>query len=93
MVEGQLRLLSAARSFKGGLRRVVDLVEGLGPLEHLAVVHARNLVAAEEMADRLAERVAFARERIWIRETGAVLSSHAGRGVIGVLAVPIRPPT
>ncbi len=89
VVDGQLRLLGAARSFQGGLRRVLNLVERLGPLEHLAVVHTRSHEMAEEMANRLAERIGFPRERIWVRETGAVLACHAGAGVIGVLAVPV----
>jgi len=91
LVDGQLRLLSAARSFRGGLRRVLNLVERLGPLEHLAVVHVRRQETAEEMADQLAERIGFLRERIWVRETGVVLTCHAGAGVIGVLAVPVGP--
>ncbi len=88
VVDGQLRLLGVSRSFQGGLKRVLNLVERLGPLEHLAVVHTRRQETAEEMADRLAERIGFPRERIWLRETVAVLASHAGKGVIGVLAVP-----
>ena len=88
LVEGQLRLLGAVRSFQGGLRRVLHLVERLGPLEDLAVVHTRRQEVAEEMANRLTERVAFPRELIWVLETGAVLASHAGPGVVGVLAVP-----
>ena len=91
VVEGQLRLLGAARSFQGGLKRVLHLVEQLGPLEHLAVVHTRYREKAEQVADWLAERTGFPRGRIWIRETGAVLASHAGAGVLGVLAVPISP--
>jgi len=87
LVEGQLRLLGATRSLNGGLRRVLDLVEGLGPLEHLAVVHTRRQEMAEQMADWLAERTGFLREHIWVRETGPALSSHGGPGVIGVLAV------
>ena len=90
VAEGQLRLLTAARSFQGGLRRVQGLVERLGPLEHLAVVHTRRREVAEELADRLAECIGFARDRIWVLETGAVLASHAGPGVIGVLALPIE---
>jgi DegV family protein with EDD domain len=89
VVEGQLRLLGAARSFQRGLRRVLNLVEGLGPPEDLAVVHTRRQETAEEVADRLAERTGFSRERIWVRETGPVLSCHAGVGVIGVLTVPM----
>jgi DegV family protein with EDD domain len=88
VVDGQLQLMGAARSLKGGVRRVLNLVEELGPLEHLAVMHARSQELAEETADRLAERVGFPKEHIWVQETGAVLASHAGPGVIAVMAVP-----
>jgi DegV family protein with EDD domain len=87
-VEGRVQLLTVARSFQGGLRRVLDLVDQLGPLEHLAVMHARSLEKAEQTVDRLAERTGFSKERIWLQETGAVLASHAGAGAVGVLAVP-----
>jgi len=88
VVDGQLRLMGAARSIQGGFRRVVDLVERLRPLDHLAVVHTRRHDQAEDIAQRLAQCTGFPRERVWVRETGAVLSSHAGAGVIGVLALP-----
>jgi len=88
VVDGRLRLLGAARSFTSGLRRVLNQVERMGSLEHLAVVHTRRRETAEEMADRLAARTHFPRAHIWLRETGSVLATHAGPGVIGVLAVP-----
>lgn len=88
LVEGQLRLVSAARSFKRALGRVLGATERLGPLEYLAVVHSRAADLAEEVADDLARRTGLARERISVRETGVVLSVHAGPGVIGVLAIP-----
>lgn len=90
MEEGQLRLSSAARSFKGGVARVLDAVAQLGPLDHLAVVHTRNLPTAQQVADQLAQRIGFPRERIWVRETEGVLAVHAGPGVIGVMAVPVK---
>jgi fatty acid-binding protein DegV len=80
VVEGRLRLVGAARSFKSGLRGVLNLVERMGPLEHLAVVHTRNQEVAKKVADQLAERIRFPRARIWVQETGAVLSTHAGPG-------------
>ncbi len=88
LIEGQLRLVSAARSFKGGLKRVLDLAVRLAPLEYLSVVHTRSQETAEETADRLAEHTGFARERVWVRETGTVLACHAGPGAIGVMTVP-----
>jgi DegV family protein with EDD domain len=87
-VEGQLRLLGAARSSERGLGRMLNVVEGMGPLERLAVVHTRNPELAQRMASRLAEHTHFPREHIWVRETGAALATHAGPGVIGVLALP-----
>lgn len=89
VVEGQLRLLGAARSFKGALKRVFGAVERMGSLEHLGVVHTRNQSLAEQVAEQLAQRLGFPEERIWLAETGPVLASHAGPGVIGVMAVPV----
>jgi DegV family protein with EDD domain len=88
LVDGQLQLMSAARSFHKGVRRMQESVEALGPLEYLAVVHTRRQALAEEVAGRLAERIRFPRGRIWVAETGPALASHAGPGVIGVMAVP-----
>ena len=92
MEEGQLRLSGAARSFKGALARVLSMVEQMGPLDHLAVVHTRNLHTAQQVAEQLAQRIGFPRERMWLRETEGVLAVHAGPGVIGVMAVPSGPP-
>ena len=89
MVEGQLKLEGAARSLRGALARVQESVAGLGPLEALAVIHARNPGMADQVADELSRRLGFPRERIWVRETGAALAVHAGPGVVGVMAVPV----
>ncbi len=88
LVEGRLRLVGPSRSFERALRRVLDLVQDMGPLEALGVAHTRKVQVAQEMADRLAQRTEFPREQVWLRETGAVLASHAGPGVVGVMAVP-----
>ena len=80
--------MGAARSFDSALRRVHNSVEGMGPLDHLAVVHTRRLRDALAFADRLAERTHVRRETVLVREAGAALAAHAGPGVIGVMAVP-----
>ena len=90
VVDGQLRLMGAARSIQGGLRRMTDLVERLRPLENLAVVHTRRHDRAQDVAQRLAQLTGFPSERVWVRETGAVLSAHAGAGVIAILALPAK---
>lgn len=88
LVEGQLRLMGATRSFKGALRRILAQVERLGPLEHAAVVHTRIPKIADVFADQLAQIAGFPREQIWLHETGAVLATHGGPGVLGILAAP-----
>jgi DegV family protein with EDD domain len=88
MVEGQLRLLGAARSCRSAMRRLVEQVGELGPLEHLAVLHTRNKEAAERLAGQLAERFHFPPQQIWLQEVGAVLACHAGPRAIAILAIP-----
>ena len=90
-VEGHVQLLGVARSFRRGFDRVLYAVEELGPLERLAVMHARNVEAAEGVADRLAERLTFPRGDILVGETGAVVASHAGAGAVGVFAISRSP--
>ena len=89
-VQGHLRPWGAARSLKGGIRRVLNAVEQVGPLEHLAVVHKRSLDKAHALADRLAKLTGYPRESILVQEIGAALASHAGPGVVGAVAVPVR---
>jgi DegV family protein with EDD domain len=88
VTEGHLRLGGAVRSLKSGARRLMDKVEELGPLEQLGVLHTRIPGRAAELADAMAERLGFPREEIWIREPKAALSTHAGPGALGVVAVP-----
>jgi DegV family protein with EDD domain len=87
-VEGQLRPLSAARSVKGALRRAISTLERMGPMEHLAVAHTRSQELAEQVAKQLSDRFSLPLEKVWLRETGAVLATHAGPGVIAVVAIP-----
>lgn len=88
LVHGQLRLLAAARSFSRGIRRVLEMAEQLAPLERAAVVHARNLQAAQQTAEKLAERTGLPGDTIWVKETRGVLAAHGGPGVLGVMVLP-----
>jgi DegV family protein with EDD domain len=91
LVEGRVQLVGVARSFRRAVARILAAVEELGPLEHLAVMHARNAGAAERLADRLAERLGFPRDEILVGETGAVVASHAGAGAVGVFVISRQP--
>lgn len=90
-VDGRLQLLGMARSFGRALERTSDMVSELGSLEQLAVTHVRSVRRAEELADRLAERFGLPREKILVREAGAVVASHAGLGAMAVFAMPRVP--
>jgi DegV family protein with EDD domain len=85
-VEGELKLLGQARTFHAALEQIEQRIMQLQPFEHLAVIHTRRPHEAQAVADRLRESVEF-QGQILVGETGAVLSSHAGPGVIGVIGV------
>ncbi len=90
VVDGQLQLMSAVRSFRTGLERLLQSAETLGPAERLGVIHTRRREMAVEIADTLASRMDFPREKIWVREACSALSSHAGPGTIGIAILPRR---
>jgi len=80
--EGQVDLLERPRTLRAALRRLVERVHELGPLEQLWVLHTR----APELAERLADMLAtiFPRERMCIVEAGVTIAAHAGPGAVGV---------
>jgi len=88
LVDGELKLLGAVRSFQRGLARLQAEVIALGPLETLAVVHIRRHQLAQEFADRLSDQLGYPREKIVIVETGPGLSCHGGPGVMALFAIP-----
>lgn len=85
-VEGELKLLGQARTFSAALAKVERRIVDLEPLEHLGVLHTRRPHQSQAVADRLRESTGF-EGQILVGETGAVLSSHAGPRVIGVIGV------
>jgi DegV family protein with EDD domain len=86
-VEGELKLLGVARSYQKGLERLKQEMERIAPLERLAVMHTRRPEVAQRLADELAALLGLPRQEILVRETGAVLASHAGAGVAAVFGV------
>jgi DegV family protein with EDD domain len=85
-VEGELKLQGHARTFSAALARIEQRIVELRPLESLAVLHTRREREAETAADSLRRSTGF-EGPIPMGETGAVLSSHAGPGVVGMIAV------
>lgn len=87
LVDGELKLLGVARSYRKGIARIQEEILRLGPLERLAIMHTRRHEIAERFADELAKLTKLAREQIIVAETGAVLSCHGGDGIIAAVAV------
>lgn len=87
LVNGQLSLLTLARSYSHGLTRLKQEVERLMPVEHLAVAHTRFAEVATDMAQKLAQLTKLPLSEILVGETGPALASHAGPKVIGVAVV------
>lgn len=85
--DGRLAVHSLARSYGRGLEQIRDEILRLRPIEGLAVIHARCLDLARQMASDLSQRLGFPRDKIVFAETGPLLSTHSGPGVIGVAAV------
>lgn len=73
------------RSRRKAVARLISLVEELGPLVELAVLHTRARQDAEALADRLA--TLFPRERMVIAEIGTVIGTHVGPNGLGVACV------
>jgi DegV family protein with EDD domain len=87
VVDGQLRLLTAARSYNGAIARALKLVEQIGSLEQVGVVHTRSDEVAQRVADQLGRRIGFPREQIAVSEIGPAIATHAGPGAIGIATV------
>ena len=87
VVDGELKLLSVARSYQQGLKRLREEMVGLAPLEKLAVIHIRRPQPAEQLADDLSQRLTYPRDEILLVETGTVLSCQGGPGVTAVFCV------
>ncbi|MGQ9682640.1 MAG: DegV family protein [Anaerolineae bacterium] len=87
-IQGELKIVTTVRSYERGLARILDLMAAHAPYQELAVFHTRQLDVARAFAGRLAERLAFARERIHVTEVGALLSTHAGPRAIAAIGLP-----
>ncbi len=82
---GEVLPVGRVRTRRRAVERLVWLVEELGPVAQLAVLHSRAHQAAEAFADRLAPL--FPRECMVIAEVGPVIGTHVGPNGLGVACV------
>ena len=93
MIEGELKLIGAARSLKGALQRIESEAANWGAIEQIAVAHTRLPDLVEEVARRLSENLHVMQESILIGEAGPAIGVHAGPGALGVVLVIKSTPT
>ena len=79
--DGEVQPLGRARSRAQALDRLVALLERDGPLAHLAILHGDARADAERLRERVAPH--YPGLEISFAETGPVLGTHTGPGVIG----------
>lgn len=87
IVDGQIKPIGAARSREKSWRQIIQELSKHLPAEAAIVAHTRLAAEAPGFARQLAEALHLAPEQIPIAETGAILSSHAGPGVMAAAVV------
>lgn len=86
---GSIEPLEKVRTSSRAVTRLVDLAvasAGTDPVD-VAVHHLANSERAQELADRLRDRVPSLGELV-VAEVGAVLGAHVGPGLLGVIISP-----
>ena len=80
--DGEVAPVERVRTMNGALRRLVELVVGLGPVERLGVIDGDAPANAEEVVRQL--RARYPEVTLERGELGPVVGTHGGPGVVGV---------
>jgi DegV family protein with EDD domain len=80
--DGEVAPLERVRTMKGALRRLVELVLALGPVERIGVIDGDAASNASLVAEQLKSH--YGKLEIERGELGPVVGTHGGPGVVGV---------
>jgi len=81
--------MERVRTRKAALARVLELLEGLGPLEDLALVHTHAPEEAEALGRRASHLVPEGASSL-SAEVTPVIGTHIGPGAVGFIAIQAR---
>ncbi len=82
IVRGEIVPVENVRTQKRALERLVEIVYGSGPIQHLAVIHADARRDGWELVQKFAQTLP--EDQIILTETGPVLGTHTGPGAVAV---------
>jgi DegV family protein with EDD domain len=82
VVDGAVHPLDRVRTRRKAIPRLVELLRGDLPVEHLAVLHAQAAEDAEGLRSMLAMQLPEL--QVEVGEVGAVLGTHVGPGTVGL---------
>jgi DegV family protein with EDD domain len=80
--DGEVAPLERVRTMRGALRRLVELVVSLGPVERVGVIDGDAVANTSDVAQQL--KAQFSELEIERGELGPVVGTHGGPGVVGV---------
>jgi DegV family protein with EDD domain len=80
--DGEVAPVERVRTMNAALRRLVDLVEAIGPLERVGVIDGDAAANAAEVDTQL--RARYPELTIDRGELGPVVGTHGGPGLVGV---------
>lgn len=82
--DGEVLALGSSRSRKKGIQRLLDLLQDLGPLEYLAILHTN---AKEDAQQFLADYALELPENTLLVNVTTVIGTHVGPNGLGFAAV------
>jgi len=86
--DGEVLPVEKVRTQRKALVRMAEMVQEMGPLQELSVLHANAPALAEELRELLAP-LAPGKEII-MAEVGTVLGAHTGPGAVGAICVLVK---
>ena len=82
--EGELTMVQKPRGHKAAVEQLVDLAAAALPADMVGIGHIACPEWAEELATAFCQRTAYPREEILLTETGSIMATHGGPGVLGI---------
>lgn len=80
--DGDVEMIERVRTHSRAVRRLIEHVEALGPLERLVVLHTRNPEGAESLAEE-AQHLFPAQDDLPAVEVTPTIGAHVGPGALG----------